>query len=81
MLELFEEDLFKNDKGRKENRRGILTICRMQGSIAQTYFVMDQMQYKVARKIYYGCCTAGDDTIEQKKDENKKNDLTRIYRR
>ena len=41
MLENFEEDLFKNDKACKENRRGIQTICRMQGSITQSYFMLD----------------------------------------
>ena len=81
MLEKFEEDLLKNDKGRKENRRGILTICRMQGSIAQTYFMMDQMQYDVARKIYYGLTNAGDDNIENSKGEKEKRDQTRIYTR
>jgi len=82
MLEKFEEDLVKNDKGRKENRRGILTICRMQGSIAQTYFMMDQMQYNVARKIYYGLTNAGDDNIDHSKNDTQENkDQTRIYTR
>lgn len=29
MLDKFEEDLIKNDRAKKENRRGIQTICRM----------------------------------------------------
>ena len=29
----FEETLLKNDKEMKENRRGLQTICRMQGSL------------------------------------------------
>ena len=33
-LDRFEEDLLKNDKLKKENRRGFQTICRIQGSIA-----------------------------------------------
>lgn len=49
MLENFEEDLLKNDKTSKENRRGIQTICRMQGSITQSYFMLDQYDYKTAR--------------------------------
>lgn len=64
MIMKFEDDLIKNDKGRKENRRGIKTICRMQGSIAQSYFMLDQMEFKVARNMFYGLTEAGDDNIE-----------------
>ena len=56
LLYEFEEQLFKQDKKRKENRRGILTFCRMQGSITQSYNLLDAQQsdiYKVAREIYY----------------------------
>lgn len=49
-----EEDLIKNDKARKDNRRGIQEICRMTGSLSQSYFIFDSQQYKVGRKIYYG---------------------------
>ena len=48
------DDLTKADKNRKENRRGIQEICRMTGSLSQSYFIFDSQQYKVARKIYYG---------------------------
>ena len=65
-LENFEEDLLKNDKARKENRRGIQTICRMQGSITQSYFMLDQYEYRTARDIYYGKQVAGEvDHVDQ----------------
>ena len=41
------------DKNRKENRRGLKSICRMQGSLSQSYFLWDAQQNKVARKLYY----------------------------
>ena len=41
--------LIKADKLRKENRRGIQTICRMQGSMSQSYFMLDYKDYQVAR--------------------------------
>jgi len=49
-----QEDLIKADKARKENRQGVQEVCRMMGSLAQSYFIFDSQQYKVARKIYYG---------------------------
>ena len=56
MIELVQhqEDLIKADKARKENRQGVQEVCRMMGSLAQSYFIFDSQQYKVARKIYYG---------------------------
>jgi hypothetical protein len=45
--------LLKNDKQMKENRRGLQTICRMQGSLTQSYFLWDNHEYGLARKIYY----------------------------
>jgi len=49
-----EEDLIKNDKERQDNRRGVQEICRMTGSLSQSYFIFDSNNYKVGRKIYYG---------------------------
>ena len=40
-----ELQLIKADKLRKENRRGIQTICRMQGSMSQSYFMLDYKDY------------------------------------
>lgn len=40
-LNALEEDLIKNDKARKDNRRGIQEICRMTGSLSQSYFIFD----------------------------------------
>jgi len=53
---LLEENydlLLKADKNRKDNRTGKQDICRMAGSITQSYFLLDAPQYKVGRKIYY----------------------------
>ena len=44
-----ELGLIVADKQRKENRRGIQTICRMQGSMTQSYFMLDYKDYQVAR--------------------------------
>ena len=60
MLFNFEEDLMKNDKTKKENRKGIQTICRMRGSISQSYFMLDQPDFDVARDIYYGYQVPGE---------------------
>ena len=49
----FEETLLKNDKTMKENRRGLQTICRLQGSLTQSYFLWDNHEYDLARKIFY----------------------------
>lgn len=49
----YQDDLIQADKDRKENRRGIQEICRMTGSLAQSYFIFDCSTYKVGRKIYY----------------------------
>ena len=44
-----ELGLIVADKQRKENRRGIQTICRIQGSMTQSYFMLDYKDYQVAR--------------------------------
>jgi hypothetical protein len=37
----YEETLLLVDKNKKENRRGLQTICRMVGSLSQSYFLWD----------------------------------------
>lgn len=59
-----EEDLIKNDKARPDNRRGVQEVCRMTGSLTQSYFIFDSVEYKVGRKIYYGL----DDENQQEND-------------
>lgn len=49
----YEEKLLIVDKNKKENRRGLKAICRLQGSLTQSYFLWDAQQHKVARKLYY----------------------------
>ena len=63
-----QEDLIKADKNRKENRRGIQEICRMRGSLTQSYFIFDSHQYKVARKIYFGI--EEDDIMLENRDDD-----------
>lgn len=48
-----QDQLVKADKEDINNRRNLQRICRMQGSIAQSYFIYDSPHYKVARKIYF----------------------------
>lgn len=55
-IQILEEKydlLIKADKARKDNRSGLQQICRMTGSITQSYFILDAPQNKVGRKIYY----------------------------
>ena len=54
LLVEFSDELIAADKNRKENRQGIQDICRMTGSLSQSYFIFDAQQFKVGRKIYYG---------------------------
>jgi len=49
----YEEQLLRVDRTQKSNRRGLQTICRMQGSLSQSYFLWDAQKYKIARKVYY----------------------------
>ena len=49
-----QDELILADKNRKENRQGIQDVCRMTGSLSQSYFIFDAQEYKVGRKIYYG---------------------------
>ena len=60
------DSLILADKARKENRNGVQEICRMTGSLTQSYFIFDSQNYKVARKIYYGI----DDQVEQDEDDD-----------
>ena len=50
----FQDELILADKNRKDNRSGVQDICRMQGSLSQSYFIFDAQQFKVGRKIYFG---------------------------
>ena len=68
----YQEELIQADKDRKENRRGIQEICRMTGSLAQSYFIFDSFNYKVGRRIYY----AVDD--EEEEDNEDQDDINEI---
>lgn len=48
----FEDDLLREDRILKENRRGLQTICRMTGG-TQSYFLFDAEIMQIAREIYY----------------------------
>ena len=60
------DSLILADKARKENRNGVQEICRMTGSLTQSYFIFDSQNYKVARMIYYGI---DDDKADQNEDD------------
>jgi len=51
-LNTYENELIKQDRDRLENRLGLQTICRISGSISQSYFVFDNRDFEVAHKIY-----------------------------
>lgn len=52
-LEYHSEKLFKADREQLMNRIGMKTICRMQESIQQSYFMLDSEEYEEARKLHY----------------------------
>ena len=54
LLVEFQDELILGDKDRKDNKKGEQEICRMTGSLTQSYFIFDAQQYKVGRKIYFG---------------------------
>ena len=56
-----QDELIQADKDRKDNRESIQDICRMSGSLSQSYFIFDAQQYKVGRKIYFGMDMAADE--------------------
>ena len=60
-----QDALIRNEKEHINNRRHIQRICRMKGSIAQSYFIFDNPQYQVARKIYYGLYAEEQEIREQ----------------
>ena len=41
LLVEFQDELIQADINRKENRQGIRDICRMTGSLSQSYFIFD----------------------------------------
>lgn len=68
----YQEELLAADKSRKENRMGIQEICRMTGSLSQSYFIFDANQYKVGRRIYFN--------IEANKEDEEEEDVEGILR-
>lgn len=57
------------DKNRKENRRGLKSICRMQGSASQSYFLWDAQENKVARKLFYDLENREAEVVEDNAEE------------
>lgn len=70
VLQELQEDLIIADKERKDNRRGVQEICRMTGSLTQSYFVFDSQNYKIGRKIFYGMAAK-----EETQDDDVLSDL------
>ena len=49
------------DRSRKANRRDTQSICRIQETICQSYFIFDYPEFYVARAFYYeGLSTLSD---------------------
>ena len=65
----YEEKLLNEDKNRKENRRGLKSICRMQGSASQSYFLWDAQENKVARKLFYDLENREPEVVEDNAEE------------
>ena len=65
----YEETLLSIDKSKKENRRGLQTICRMQGSITQSYFLLDATQHQEVRKIFYELEAKEEEQVETNQSE------------
>lgn len=45
--------MLESDRSRKANRRDVQSICRIQESICQSYFIFDYPDFDVARGFYY----------------------------
>ena len=74
-----QRELIAADKARKENRQGVQTVCRMVGSLTQSYFVLDNQQFKIARQLYFGIDEVEDGEEDQKIEGlDKKNSLGTI---
>ena len=72
LLVEFQDELILGDKDRKDNKKGEQEICRMRGSLSQSYFIFDAQQYKVGRKIYYGIENGPvEEQSEQEKTDRK----------
>ena len=65
-----QDELILADKNRKENRQGVQDVCRMTGSLSQSYFIFDAQKYKVGRKIYYGI-NVDDEVVDDDPDESE----------
>ena len=82
-LDQFEEALIKEDKAMKMNRRSISTICRMQGSLSQSYFLFDSQKFTHARNIYYELMDEGTNYkqlgIHPDKPEEEKNFIGDVF--
>jgi hypothetical protein len=61
LLIQYEDKLLSADRARPENRSGVQEICRMTGSLTQSFFIFDSQNFKVARKIYYGLADDNND--------------------
>ena len=70
----YEETLLYADQNKKENRRGLQTICRMTGSLSQSYFLWDAQQNKIAREIYYRL-----ENQEESDSDDNDSELEEIY--
>ena len=49
----YETQLLDCDRSRKANRRDVQSICRIQESICQSYFIFDYPDFDIARGFYY----------------------------
>lgn len=53
LLIQYQDEMIKADKNRRMNTKCIQEYCRMTGSLSQSYFILDSIPFRVARKIYY----------------------------
>ena len=53
LLNKNKDTLVEEDKSRVENVKGVQTICRIQASRSQTFFVFDNHDYHTGRDFYY----------------------------
>lgn len=64
-----QDALIKQDKERLDNRRKMQTICRMKGSLTQSFFIFDSQRFKMARKIFYNLENEEDEMRHQQELE------------
>ena len=70
-LNELEDKLYYNDMNKKGNRSGVKTFGRLLQKGSQSYFIFDNEDFKIARKIYYEVDEFGISGVEHTVNKNR----------